>query len=145
MVTVCEVPTWVHRAILLILYLNRGEISKQKLYGLLYLIYKESKDIDSLEDLNFYLNMKTKEIKITTSDKEIGIDDILYNLSLDGFINDCNDKIYLTDRGYKAAKAIINDPEYKNEVDIIIRVIAQYKDLSEQGLINLILENLKRS
>ena len=134
-----------NRAILLILYLNKREISIQKLSVLLYLIYKELKNIDPLEDLDFYINMKTKRIEIFTSDKDTNIDNIISNLSFDGLINDCKDKVYLTDRGYKAAKAIINDPEHKNEVDIIIRVIAQYKDLSEQGLINLILENLKRS
>ncbi len=41
MVTIDEIPTWAHRAILVILYLNKGEISKQKLNELLYLIYKE--------------------------------------------------------------------------------------------------------
>ncbi len=66
MVTIDEIPTWAHRVILVILYLNKGEISKQKLNELLYLIYKEIEDINSLEDLCFYINMKTKEIEIFT-------------------------------------------------------------------------------
>ena len=39
----------------------------------------------------------------------------------------------------------MNDPEFKNEVEVTLRITAQYKDISEGGLINLILENLKRS
>jgi len=145
MVTICEVPTWVHRAILVILCLNKREISKQKLYELLYLIYKELKDIDPLEDLDFYINMKTKKIEIFTLDKDTNIDNIISNLSFDGLINDCKDKVCLTDYGYKAAKAIMNDLEFKDEIETIIKVVSQYKDLSEQGLINLILESLKHS
>ncbi len=145
MVTMDEIPTWAHRAILVILYLNKGEISKQKLNELLYLIYKELNNIDSLEDLDFYINMKTKEIEIFTLDKDANIDDILNNLALDGLINDCNDRVCLTDYGYKAAKAIINDPEFKDEVEATLRITAQFRDISEAGLINLILENLKHS
>jgi len=145
MVTIDEIPTWAHRAILIILYLNKGEISKQKLNELLYLIYKEFKDIDPSEDLDFYINMKTKGIEIFTLDKDASIDNILNNLALDGLINDCNDRVCLTDYGYKAAKAIMNDPEFKNEVETTMKVTAQYKDMSEEGLINLILENLKHN
>jgi len=145
MVTIDEIPTWAHRAILIILYLNKGEISKQKLNELLYLIYKELKDIDPSEDLDFYINMKTKGIEIFTLDKDASIDNILNNLALDGLINDCNDRVCLTEEGYKAAKAIMNDPEFKNEVETTMKVTAQYKDISEEGLINLILENLKHN
>ncbi len=145
MVTIDEIPTWAHRVILVILYLNKGEISKQKLNELLYLIYKEIEDINSLEDLCFYINMKTKEIEIFTSDKDANIDNILNNLALDGLINDCNDRVCLTDYGYEAAKAIINDPEFKDEVEATLRITAQFKDMSEEGLMDLILENLKHS
>ena len=145
MVTTDEIPTWAHRAILVILYLNKGEISKQKLNELLYLIYKELEEIDPLEDLDFYINMKTKEIEIFTPDKDFNINDIFNNLTLDGLIADCNDRVCLTDYGYKAAKEIMNDPEFKDEVETTIKVTAQYRDMSEEGLINLILENLKRS
>ena len=145
MVTIDEIPTGVDRAILVILYLNKGEISKQKLNELLYLIYKELKDIDLSEDLDFYINMKTKGIEMFTPDKDASIDNILNNLALDGLINDCNDRVCLTDYGYKAAKAIMNDPEFKNEVETTMKVTAQYKDMSEEGLINLILENLKHN
>ena len=145
MVTIDEIPTWTHRAILVILYLNKGEISKQKLNELLYLIYKELENSNLSEDLDFYINMKTKEIEIFTPDKDASIDDILNNLALDGLIKDCSDRVCLTEYGYKAAEEIMNDPEFKNEVEITIKVTAQYRDMSEEGLINLILENLKRS
>jgi len=145
MITTDEIPTWSHRAILIILYLNKGEISKQKLNELLYLIYKELKDIDLSEDLDFYINMKTKGIEMFTPDKDSNIDDIFNNLALDGLIAACKDRVCLTDYGYKAAKAIMNDPEFRDEVDITLRIAAQFRDMSEAGLINLILENLKRS
>jgi len=145
MVTIDEIPTWTHRAILVILYLNKGEISKQKLNELLYLIYKELEDIDPLEDLDFYVNMKTKEVEIFTPDKDTNIEDIFNNLAIDGLITDCNDRVCLTAEGYEAAKEIMNDPEFKDEVEATIKVTAQYRDMSEEGLINLILENLKRS
>jgi len=145
MVTIDEIPTWAYRAILVILYLNKGEISKQKLKELLYLIYKELEDVDPLEDLDFYVNMKTKEIEIFTPDKDVDIDNIIQNMVLDKLVKDCNDRVCLTEHGYKAAKAIMNDPEFKNEVEVTLRITAQYKDISEGGLINLILENLKRS
>ena len=145
MVTTDEIPTWAHRAILVILYLNKGEISKQKLNELLYLIYKELKDVDLSEDLDFYINIKTKGIEIFTPDKDSNIDDIFNNLSLDGLIADCNDRVCLTEEGYEAAKEIMNDPEFKDEVEITLRIAAQFRDMSEEGLINLILENLKRS
>jgi hypothetical protein len=89
--------------------------------------------------------MKTKEIEIFTPDKDVSMDNIIQNMVLDELINDCNDRVCLTEYGYKAAKAIMNDPEFKNEVETTIKVIAQYKDMSEEGLINLILENLKHN
>jgi hypothetical protein len=145
MVTIDEIPIWAHMAILVILYLNKREISKQKLNELLYLIYKELKDVNPLEDLDFYINIKTKEIEIFSPDKDASIDDIIQNMALDGLINDCSDRVCLTAEGYEAAEEIMNDPEFKNEVEITIKVTAQYKDMSEKGLINLILENLKHS
>ena len=145
MVTIDEIPTWAHRAILVILYLNKGEITKQKLNELLYLIHKELEDIDPLEDLDFYINMKTKEIEIFTPDKDVSIDNIIQNMVLDELVNDCKDRVCLTEYGYKAAKAIMNDPEFKDEVEATLRITAQYRDMSEEGLINLILENLKHN
>jgi hypothetical protein len=145
MVDIDEIPTWAHRAILIILYLNKGEISKQKLNELLYLIYKELENNNLSEDLDFYINMKTKKIEIFTPDKDFNINDTLNNLVLDELVADCNDRICLTEYGYKAAKEIMNDPEFKNEVEITLRIIAQFRDISEEGLINLILENLKHT
>ncbi len=145
MVTIDEIPTWAHRAILVILYLNKGEISKQKLNELLYLIYRELNSIDPLEDLDFYINMKTKEIEIFTPKMEFSFDNILNNMALDGLINVYKENNYLTDYGYKAAKAIMNDSEFKDGVEATLRITAQFRDMSEAGLINLILENLKHS
>ena len=145
MVTIDEIPTWNDRAILVILYLNNGEISKQKLKELLYLIYKELKNVDPLEDLNFYINMKTKEIEIYIPKTLFDLDNILDNMIWNELINVSKENIYLTEHGYKAAKAIMNDSEFKNEVEVTLRITAQYKDISEEGLINLILENLKHS
>ncbi len=62
-----------------------------------------------------------------------------------GLINVYKGNIYLTDYGYKAAKVIMNDPKFKNEVETTIKVTAQFKDMSEEGLMDLILENLKHS
>ena len=141
-------PTWDQIAVLIILYLNKRKISKQKLSTLLYLVYKELKDlapkyIEPLEDSNFYIDIKTKQIII-----EPNIDAILNSLSyiweaVNFSLKD--NVVYLTDEGYKVAEAIMNDPEYKDEADIIMKVVVQYKDLSEEGLMNLILENLKHS
>ena len=137
--------TWSQRAILLILYLSKGEISKQKLNALLYLIYKELKNMDPSEDLDFYINMKTKEIEITTPGGDTNINDILDILSLDELIDVeiNNGKVYLTEEGYKIAKEIMNDLKYKDEVGVILKIVAQYRDMSDKGLTNVILENLK--
>ncbi len=145
MVTIDEVITWERRAILVILYLNKGEISKQKLYALLYLIYRELNNIDPLEDLDFYINMKTKEIEIYTPKIKLSYDNILNDMDSDELINVYKENIYLTDYGYKAVKAIMNDPEFKDEVETTLRITAQFKDMSEEGLMDLILENLKHS
>ena len=145
MVTIDEIPTWTHRAILVILYLNEREISKQKLNELLYLIYRELNNINPLEDLDFYINMKTKEIEIYTPKMEFSLDNTLKNMDSYGLINVYKENIYLTDYGYKAVKAIMNDSEFKDEIETTLRITAQFKDMSEEGLINLILENLKHS
>ncbi len=39
----------------------------------------------------------------------------------------------------------MNDPEFKNEVETTLRITTQFKDMSEGGLMDLILENLKHS
>ncbi len=145
MIIIDEIPTWTHRSILVILYLNKGEISKQKLNELLYLIYRELNNINPLEDLDFYINMKTKEIEIFTPKMEFSFDNTLNNMVSDGLIKVYKENIYLTDYGYKAAKAIMNGPEFKDEVEATLRITAQFRDMSEAGLINLILENLKHS
>jgi len=140
--------TWYQIAILTMLYLNKGEMSKQKLMELLYLVYRELKNVDPLDDLNFHIDIKTKEIEIFTFNGDANFDIILNNLSYFWEAinyNPKNNMVYLTDEGYKIAKGLMNDLEFKDEVDTIIKVIAQYKDISEEGLMNLILENLKHS
>ncbi len=39
----------------------------------------------------------------------------------------------------------MNDSEFKDEVEATLRITAQFKDFSEKGLKDLILENLKHS
>ncbi len=89
--------------------------------------------------------MKTKEIEIYTPKMEFSLNNTLKNMASYGLINVYKGNIYLTDYGYKAAKAIMNDPEFKDEIETTIKVTAQFKDMSEAGLIALILENLKHS
>jgi len=141
--------TWYEKAILVMLYLNKGEMSKQKICELLYLIYRELEKVDSLEDLEFYLNMKTKRIEITTPDRKDNIDDIFSFLSQGDLVEikykNKDIDILLTKKGQEFTEAIIQEPALKNEVDIIIDIFTRFKDFSEQGLINLILENLKHS
>jgi len=72
----------------------------KNLYALLYLIYKELKNIDPSEDLNFYINLKTKLIKITYFNETGAILDIIDNLVYYGLIDlnvNSRDKIYLTE------------------------------------------------
>ena len=140
--------TWDQTAVLIILYLNKREISKQKLSTLLYLVYKELKDlapkyIKPLEDLNFYIDIKTKQI-ITEPNINVILNNLSYIWEAVNF-NPKNNMVYLTDEGYRIAKGLMNDPEFKDEADIVMKVVAQYKDISEAGLINLILESLKHS
>jgi hypothetical protein len=137
---------WIQIAILMIYYLEVSNMSKQKLVELLYLIYKELKKTIPLIDLNFYLNIKTNEIEITTSTKDIKIEDILNELISEEFLDELSSsEIYCTYFGEKLLKLIMDDPKYEYQINTIIKVIVQYEDLSEKGLINLILENLKHS
>jgi hypothetical protein len=89
--------------------------------------------------------MKTKQIEIYTPKMEFSINDTLKTMVSHELINVYKENIYLTDYGYKAAETIMNDPEFKDEVDTILDIVTQFKDFSEQGLINLILENLKHN
>jgi len=140
--------TWYQRAILTMLYLNKGEMSKQKLIELLYLVYRELENIDPLDNLDFHIDIKTKGIEILTFNGDANFDNILNNLSYFWEAINYNPKyniVYLTDEGYRIAKGLMNDPEFKDEIDIVMKVVTQYKDISEEGLMNLILENLKHS
>ena len=132
--------------IILALYLNKGKITKQKLSALLYLIYKEIKNIERIEswnDLNFYINMKTKEIELKPNLNEIL--DYLFSI---WEIIDCDTKgsiLYLTKEGYKIAKYLMNESQFKDEINIVINIMNLYGNLSEKELFNLILESLKYS
>jgi len=136
---------WIQIAILMIYYLDVPNMSKQKLVELLYLIYKKLKKTIPLRDLNFYLNMKTKEIEITNSTKDIKIEDILNELISEEFLDEFNGEIYCTYFGEKLLKLIMDDPEYEYQINNIIKVIVQYEDLSEKGLMDLILKDLKHN
>ena len=125
------------RTILSIIYFNGGKISKTKLMALLYLL---SDKIEELKDrIDPYIFIKSKKMW-----------DISVDIIVDGFwdednlIYDLSDEIELTKKGYKKINEYLNDLT-KEELETIKEVVAQYKDLSEEGLMNLILENLKHS
>jgi len=136
----------IHKTIVLILYLNKGKITKQKLSALLYLIYKEIKNIESIElwnDLNFYINMKTKEIELKPNLNEIL--DYLFSIWEIIDYDTKGNMIYLTKEGYKIAKYLMNESQFKDEINIVINIMNLYGNLSEKELFNLILDSLKHS
>jgi len=123
------------KTILGIIYFNGRKISKTKLMALLYLL---SDKIEKLkEGIDPYISIKSKKMWDVSVDIIVdGLwdeDHLIYNLS---------DEIELTKKGYKKIYEYLKDLT-KEELEAIKEVIAQYKDLSEEGLINLILENLK--
>jgi len=125
------------RTILSIIYFNGGKISKTKLMALLYLL---SDKIEELKDrIDPYIFIKSKKMW------DISVDIIVDGLwDEDHLIYDLSNEIELTKKGYKKINEYLNDLT-KEELEAIKEVIAQYKDLSEEGLMNLILENLKHS
>ena len=125
------------KTILGIVYFNDRKISKTKLMALLYLL---SDKIEKLrEEIDPYIFIKSKKMWDTSVDIIVdGLwdeDHLIYNLS---------DEIELTKKGYKKINEYLNDLT-KEELEAIKEVVIQYKDISEEGLINLILENLKHS
>ncbi len=136
--------SWVEEFILIVLYLNDGKISKQKLRELFYFIYKDLENKNSYGYLEFYISLDAKEILIFESNSEAELDDILYNIYSETDLIDMEeDNVYLTDEGYNLVEAIIKDPKYSDEVNFITKVVKRYKDLSEKELFALILEDLK--
>jgi uncharacterized protein YuzE len=130
--------------IILALYLNKGKITKQKLSALLYLVYNEIRNIKNIElwnDLNFYINMKTKEIELKPDLNEIL--DYLFSIWEIIDYDTKGDMIYLTKEGYKIAKYLMNESQFKDEINIVINIMNLYGNLSEKELFNLILESLK--
>ena len=125
------------RTILSIIYFNGGKISKTKLMALLYLL---SDKIEELKDrIDPYIFIKSKKMW------DISVDIIVDGLwDEDHLIYDLSNEIELTKKGYKKINEYLNDLT-KEELETIKEVVAQYKDLSEEGLMNLILENLKHS
>jgi len=125
------------KAILYIIYFNGGKISKTKLVSLLYLLSDKIEDLK--EELDPYLNL----IPMTLGDFSVNLDlddfsieyDLIYNLS---------DEVELKKKGYKYVKKLLKESS-DNKLNIIKEVVEQYKDISEEGLMNLILENLKHS
>jgi len=125
------------KTILGIIYFNGGKISKTKLMALLYL---SSDEIEKLkEEIDPYIFIKSKKMW------DMAVDIIIDELwDEDHLIYNLSDEIELTKKGYKKIYEYLNDLT-KEELETIQEVIAQYKDLSEEGLMNLILENLKHS
>jgi hypothetical protein len=125
------------KTILSIVFFNGGKISKTKLIALLYLL---SDKIEKLkEEIDPYIFIRSKKMwDISVNIVVDGLwdeDHLIYNLS---------DEIELTKKGYKKINEYLNDLT-EEELETIKEVVTQYKDLSEEGLINLILENLKHS
>jgi len=125
------------KIILGIIFFNGGKISKTKLMVLLYLL---SDKIEKLkEEINPYIFIKSKKMWDTSVDIIVdGLwneDHLIYNLF---------DEVELTRKGYKKINEYLNDLT-KEELETIKEVVTQYKDISEEGLMNLILENLKHS
>ena len=125
------------RTILSIIYFNGGKISKTKLMALLYLLSDKIEELKKRIDP--YIFIKSKKMWDTSVD--IIVDGLWDE---DNLIYDLSDEIELTKKGYKKINEYLNDLT-KEELETIKEVIAQYKDLSEEGLMNLILENLKHS
>jgi len=125
------------KTILGIIYFNGGKISKTKLMALLYL---SSDEIEKLkEEIDPYIFIKSKKMW------DVSVDIIIDELwDEDHLIYNLSDEIELTKKGYKKIYEYLNDLT-KEELETIKEVVAQYKDISEEGLINLILENLKHS
>jgi len=125
------------KTILGIIYFNGGKISKTKLMALLYLLSDKIEELKERTDP--YIFIKSKKMWDMAVDIIVdGLwdeDHLIYNLS---------DEIELTKKGYKKIYEYLNDLT-KEELETIQEVVAQYKDLSEEGLMNLILENLKHS
>jgi hypothetical protein len=125
------------KTILGIIYFNGGKISKTKLMTLLYLLSDKIEELK--ERIDPYIFIKSKKMWDTSVDIIVdGLwdeDHLIYNLS---------NEIELTKKGYKKINEYLSDLT-KEELEAIKEVVAQFKDISEEGLINLILENLKHS
>ena len=125
------------KTILGIIYFNGGKISKTKLMALLYL---SSDEIEKLkEEIDPYIFIKSKKMW------DMAVDIIIDELwDEDHLIYNLSDEIELTKKGYKKIYEYLKDLT-KEELEAIKEIIAQYEDLSEESLMNLILENLKHS
>jgi len=135
------------RVILGVIYFNGGKISKTKLVALVYLL---SEKIEDLKDhINPYIFLIPKVLGDTSIDSFIeGLyyEDHIVN-EIDYFDKKTNrivEEVELTKKGYRIINDYLDDCT-EEELEAIKEMVSQYKDLSEQGLINLILEKLKHS
>jgi len=135
------------RIILGIVYFNDGKISKTKLAALVYLL---SEKIEDLKDyIDPYILIRTKTMWDTSLDITIDglyfedhlVDEIDY---FDKKTSRVTEKVELTKKGYKTIKEYLDDCT-KEELEAIREIVSQYKDFSDEALVNLILENLKHS
>jgi len=135
------------RVILGILYFSGGKISKTKLAALIYLL---SEKIEDLKDhINPYIFIKTKIMWDTSLNIMVdGLDfedHLVHEIAyFDKKTSKVVEEVELTKKGYKIIKDYLDDCT-KEELEAIKEIVSQYKDFSDEALVNLILEKLKHS
>ena len=141
---------WEYRTILAILYFHGKEILWKKLCALFYLIHRKlkSQGIDEIDNIGFCIYPDLRDLDIVIDqEEEYSLYEKLCELENMGLITikleENSFKIILTEDGSKVVETIINDPEFKKEVDIIKTEVMESKKASTWSLYKFILEILK--
>jgi len=141
---------WEYRIILAILYFHDKEIFWKKLCELFYLAHRKlkSQGIDEIDNIGFCIYPDLKDLNIVIDqEEEYSLYDKLCELENIGLITikleENSFKIILTEDGSKVVETIINDPEFKKEIDIIKAEVLESKKASAWSLYKFILEILK--
>jgi predicted house-cleaning noncanonical NTP pyrophosphatase (MazG superfamily) len=125
------------KVILGVIYFSGGKISKTKLAALIYLLSEKIEDLKYRIDP--YIFIKTKTMWDTSLN--IIVDGLDFE---DHLVYDLANEVELRKKAYEKIHDYLNDCT-KEELEAIKEIVAQYKDLSDEALINLILENLKHT
>ena len=135
------------RVILGIIYFSGGKISKTKLAALVYLLSEKIEDLKKEIDPYIFLVSKTLgDSSVNTFIEALDIENNLVD-DINYFNKETNkvvEEISLTKKGYEIINDYLNDCT-KEELEAIKEIVNQYKDFSDEALVNLILENLKHS